>query len=90
MENKAPQTCTGKWTYQLLYQAAIYQIEVIGHLDAQKATWFEGLTLTHRYDDAGAPITRITGEIQDQAALHGLLHRIQNLGLALSSVECVR
>lgn len=89
MENKDSQTCTGKCTYQLLYQAAIYQIEVVGHLDAQKATWFEGLTLTHRYDGAGTPITRITGEIQDQAALHGLLHRIQDLGLALLSVNCV-
>ncbi len=90
MEERSPPTRKGKCTCQLHYQAATYQIEVVGHLDAQKATWFEGLTLTHRHDDAGTPITRITGEIQDQTALHGLLGRIRDLGLPLLSVRRVQ
>jgi hypothetical protein len=90
MKSDSSRTSICNCIYQLLYQAAIYRIEVVGHLDANKATWFEGLTITHRYDDDGMPITCIAGEVRDQAALHSLLHKTQDLGLPLLSVKCRR
>lgn len=72
-----------------LYQPAHYQIEVVGHLDIEKATWFKGLTLASAYGEDGAPITIMTGEVLDQAMLHGLLTRIRDLGMPLLSVTRV-
>jgi hypothetical protein len=66
-----------------------YRIEVAGHLNIQKATWFEGLILTNDHHDDGTPVTIITGEVADQAMLHGLLTRIRDLGLPLLSVTRV-
>jgi len=65
---------------------AIYQIKIVGHLDNEKVVWFENLTIAIGYNDEETPITIITGEVADQAALHGLLNRIGNLGLPLLSV----
>lgn len=59
-----------------------YAIRVAGHLDPRWATWFDGLTLTHRSDGT----TVIDGPVVDQAALHGLLQKIRDLGLPLLSV----
>ena len=70
-----------------LCQQASYQIEVVGHLDVNKATWFEDLTLANEFGEDGTPITIMTGEVQDQAALHGLLTKIRDLGLPLLSVD---
>jgi hypothetical protein len=64
---------------------ALYEICVRGQLDSQWSTWFEGLTLTPL--DNGK--TLITGPVQDQAALHGILTKIRDLGLQLLSVVCV-
>lgn len=61
-----------------------YQIRITGQLDARWADWFEGLTITL---DAGD--TLITGPVVDQAALHGLLKRVRNLGMSLVSVSLV-
>jgi hypothetical protein len=72
-----------------LCQAALYQIEVVGHLDIEKATWFEGLSLACGYGEDGTPITSMTGEVLDQAALHGLLTVIRDLGLPLLAVSRV-
>lgn len=52
-------------------------------LDSRWAAWFEGLEVTS--DDAGQ--TRIAGPVADQAALHGLLAKIRDLGLPLLSVR---
>jgi hypothetical protein len=76
--------CTRKLS---LCQPASYQIEVVGHLDVNKATWFEDLTLANGYGEDGTPITSITGEVLDQAALHGLLTVIRDLGLPLLAVN---
>ncbi len=73
-----------------LYQPASYQIEVIGHLNVKKATWFEGLTLANEYGEDGDPITIMTGEVLDQAMLHGLLIKIRDLGLPLLSINRVK
>jgi hypothetical protein len=72
-----------------LWRPARYRIEVAGHLNIQKATWFEGLIVTNDLDEAGTPVAIITGEVADQAMLHGLLTRIRDLGLPLLSVNRV-
>jgi hypothetical protein len=62
-----------------------YEIRVEGHLEARWAAWFDGLTLTHGSDGT----TVIHGPVADQAALHGLLQKIRDLGLPLISVNHV-
>ena len=59
-----------------------YEIRLKGHLDARWAAWFDGLSLTHEGDGT----TVIHGQIVDQAALHGVLRRVRDLGLPLISV----
>ena len=60
----------------------VYQIRVAGQLGPQWADWFAGLTITP--GDHGD--TLLTGPVVDQAALHGLLRRVRDLGLPLLSV----
>ena len=60
-----------------------YEIRVKGHLDTRWAAWFDGLTLTRGSDGT----TSIEGPVADQAALHGLLQKIRDLGLPLISVN---
>jgi hypothetical protein len=67
------------------YKPMVYQIRLKGHLGGQWAAWFEGLTIT--LEDNGD--TLLTGPVADQAALHGLLKKIRDLGLPLLSVNCV-
>ena len=62
-----------------------YEIRVKGRLDPRWAAWFDGLTLTHGSDGT----TMIHGPVADQAALHGLLQKIRDLGLPLISVNHV-
>jgi hypothetical protein len=59
-----------------------YEIRLRGHLDARWAAWFDGLTLTT--DDDGT--TALRGVVADQAALHGLLQRLRDVGLPLISL----
>ncbi len=63
-------------------EAGAYEIRVKGHLDSRWASWFDGMALTHEDDG----ITRIRGRVADQAALHGLLQSMRDLGLPLVSV----
>jgi hypothetical protein len=63
-------------------EAGRYEIRLSGHLDARWATWFDGLSVTHDGDGS----TVISGAVADQAALHGLLQRVRDLGLPLLSV----
>jgi hypothetical protein len=62
--------------------AGRYEIRLTGHLDAHWAAWFDGLSLSREADGT----TVIAGQIADQAALHGVLQRIRDLGLPLVSV----
>jgi hypothetical protein len=62
--------------------AAIYQIRLAGHLGPQWADWFGGLALT--LEENGE--TLLTGPVTDQAALHGLLKKVRDLGLTLIAV----
>lgn len=64
-------------------QPVVYQIRIKGHLDSQWTDWFEGLTIT--LEDNGD--TLLTGPVMDQAALHGLLKKVRDLGLPLVSVS---
>ena len=64
----------------------IYQICVRGRLSQTGAAWFEGFTLT--VDETTSPLqTCLQGPVMDQAALHGLLNRIRDLGLTLITVQ---
>jgi hypothetical protein len=65
--------------------ATIYEIRVRGVLDPLWSSWFDGL----RVEETGPDETVIVGPVVDQAALHGLLIRIRDLGLPLLSVRVV-
>ena len=64
-------------------EAMVYQIRIKGHLGRQWTDWFEGLSITH--EDNGD--TLLTGPVIDQAALHGLLKKVRDLGMPLLSVN---
>jgi hypothetical protein len=63
-----------------LDQPMVYQIRVKGHLGRQWTDWFEGMTITLEEGD-----TLLTGPVVDQAALHGLLRKVRDLGMPLIS-----
>jgi len=67
------------------HEAGQYEIRLRGHLDARWAAWFDGLTLTREGDGT----TLIRGLVVDQAALHGLLQKVRDVGLPLISVKHV-
>jgi hypothetical protein len=68
-----------------LIQPVVYQIRLKGHLDSQWTDWFEGMTITLEEDGK----TLLTGLVTDQAALHGLLKKVRDLGMPLHSVNRV-
>jgi hypothetical protein len=57
----------------------VYQIKLQGHLSDQWTDWFEGLTITR--EENGDML--LTGPVADQAALHGLLKKVRDLGIPL-------
>ncbi|HSG15989.1 MAG TPA: hypothetical protein VLE70_06660 [Anaerolineae bacterium] len=64
-------------------EPALYEIRLKGHLADRWAGWFEGLAITLEEDGD----TLLTGPVVDQAALHGLLKKVRDLGLPLLSVN---
>ena len=67
-------------------QPTVYQIRIKGHLGGQWTDWFEGLGIT--LEENGD--TLLTGPVVDQAALHGLLKKVRDLGTPLISVIRVK
>jgi hypothetical protein len=67
------------------HRAGWYEIRLKGHLDSRWGAWFDGLSLTNERDGT----TVISGPVLDQAALHGLLQRVRDVGLPLVSVAQV-
>jgi hypothetical protein len=68
------------------HDAERYEIRLRGHLDSRWAAWFDGLSLTTDNDGT----TVVSGPVADQAALHGLLQKVRDVGLPLVSVVQVR
>jgi hypothetical protein len=62
-----------------------YEIRVQGRLDQRWSAWLDGLDVSHTED--GTTILR--GRVLDQAALHGLLHKMRDIGLPLISLAQV-
>jgi hypothetical protein len=62
-----------------------YEIRLSGRLDPRWSAWFDGMTLT-----TGDGFTLLAGRVVDQAALHGLLHQLRDIGLPLVSVTQVQ
>lgn len=62
-----------------LDQPSIYQIRIAGHLGPEWSDWFDGMSITR--EEGGD--TALTGPVADQAALHGLLRKVRDLGLPL-------
>jgi hypothetical protein len=69
-----------------LYQPAIYQIKVPGHLDESWSEWADGMTITVESGDDGSPVTTLTGKVADQPSLRGILTKIWDLNLVLISL----
>lgn len=73
----------GRWALRP-DQPTYYEIRIAGHLGAEWADWFDGVTITQEANGD----TLLTGPV-DQAALHGLLRKVRNLGLTLLAVNVV-
>jgi hypothetical protein len=67
-------------------QPAVYRIRIKGHLGPQWRDWFGGLAIT--LEDNGE--TLLTGPVVDQAALHGLLRKVRDLGMPLISAVRIK
>jgi hypothetical protein len=67
------------------FEAGHYEIRLQGHLGPRWTEWFDGLSLARE----GAGVTVLAGPVVDQAALHGLLQKVRDLGLPLLSVRQV-
>ena len=68
-----------------LDEPMVYQIRITGHLGPQWTDWFEGLAITLEANGE----TLLTGPVVDQAALHGVLKKVRDLGLPLVSLTRV-
>jgi hypothetical protein len=67
-------------------QPMVYQIRIKGHLGREWTDWFGSLTIT--LEDNGE--TLLTGPVVDQAALHGVLKKVRDVGMPLLSVNRVK
>jgi hypothetical protein len=78
-------TATGELRQRMMTRhtpTEVFEIRLQGHLDTRWASWFEGMAITLAEDGD----TVLTGLVADQAALHGLLKKVRDLGMPLRSV----
>ena len=68
---------------------ATYQIIVQGYLEKHWSDWFEGMDILPNVNKEGMRFTKLTGIIIDQAALHGVIRKLYDLGMPLLSVICI-
>ena len=80
------QTANGMRQRAYMANPEFYEIRVEGHLGLSWSPWFEGMDIRHE----GSGETVLTGELVDQAALHGVLMKIRDLGLPLVAVKRLR
>jgi len=66
-------------------QSSVFQIRIKGHLGEQWTDWFDGMNITREEDGD----TLLTGPVEDQSTLHGLLKKIRDLGMPLVSINPV-
>jgi hypothetical protein len=66
-----------------------YKIEIQGRLEERWSRWFDDMDIMVRNQPSGPTVTILSGVVVDQAALHGLLNRIRDLGIPLLSVQLV-
>ena len=71
-------------------QPGIYCIRIQDRLRPEWSAWFGGMEIAVQQDDVNGTVTSLTGSLPDQAALHGVLARIRDMGLTLIAVELVR
>jgi hypothetical protein len=71
-----------------LDRPAFYRIRARGRLAADWSDWFNGLALQAGQDEGG-PVVTLSGYVQDQSALQGILNKLANLNLKLLGVELV-
>jgi hypothetical protein len=64
-----------------------YAIEIQGRLEERWSRWFDDMNITFKSETCGPTVTVLSGLVADQAALHGLLNRIRDLGIPLLSVQ---
>jgi hypothetical protein len=70
-------------------QSGHYRIQVQGRLEDRWRAYFDGLSIEAGTQPDGTPFTTLTGEMPDQAAVIGVLHKLYSLGLLLLSVQFV-
>lgn len=65
------------------HESGLYEIRLKGHLDNQRANWFDDLTIIALSNGE----TLLVGHVADQAALYGVLKKLRDLGIPLLSVN---
>ena len=70
-------------------QPGIYRIKIQGRLSEGAVRRFDEMTISAEPNTAGIPVTTLTGPVTDQAALHGIVAQIRDLGLPLILVELI-
>lgn len=71
-------------------ERSTYEICVEGHLDERWVSWLEGQKITHGFSQDGTPVTKLSGSIADQAALHGVLIKLRDIGIPILSVNSIQ